>query len=95
MRGGTQKGICLLAMDKTGKAVATASSYLGNNPDSPHARDAFWGMLATSSERRGEKIAPLLGAQIIVSMWEKFDARGFITGIVAENADSGDGAITK
>ena len=45
-------------------------------------------MLATREDRRGERIALLLGAQAIVHMWERHGARGFMTGVRADNAPS-------
>jgi hypothetical protein len=45
-------------------------------------------MLATRQDRRGEKIALLLGAQAIIHMWERHGARGFMTGVRADNASS-------
>ena len=88
MRGQTRDGICLVATDRDGKAVATASSYMSHHPDHPHSKDAFWGMLATRPDRRGQKIALVLGAQAIAWMWETHAARGFITGIQPTNASS-------
>jgi hypothetical protein len=88
MRGQAQRGICLVATDREGSPVATASSYLIHHRSSPRARDAFWGMLATREDRRGERIALLLGAQAIVHMWEQHGARGFMTGVRADNASS-------
>jgi hypothetical protein len=88
MRGLVRNGICLVATDTSGRAVATASSYMAHHPASPHARDAFWGMLATREDRRGQKIALLLGAQAIVHMWERHGARGFMTGVRADNLSS-------
>lgn len=88
MRGQVRNGICLVATDRDGRAVATASSYMNHHAASPHARDAFWGMLATRQDRRGQKIALLLGAKAIVHMWERHGARGFITGVRADNASS-------
>lgn len=55
---------------------------------SAKAKDAFWGMLATRPGRRGQKIAFLLGAKAIIHMWEKYEARAFITGVSAENPSS-------
>jgi hypothetical protein len=45
-------------------------------------------MLATRTDRRGERIALLLGARAIVHMWERHGARGFMTGVRADNASS-------
>lgn len=88
MRGQACKGICLVATDQDRRPVATASSYMIHHPSSPRARDAFWGMLATREDRRGERIALLLGAQAIVHMWERHGARGFMTGVRANNLSS-------
>jgi hypothetical protein len=88
MRGQVRKGVCLAAIDGSGRVVATASSYLNHHPASSHATDAFWGMLATRQDRRGEKIALLLGAKAIMHMWQRHGARGFVTGVRADNASS-------
>jgi hypothetical protein len=88
MRGQGREGICLVASDQDGRPVATASSYVIHHPSSPRARDVFWGMLATREDRRGERIALLLGAQAIIHMWERHGARGFMTGVRADNLSS-------
>ncbi len=88
MRGKLRQGICLVAVDASGRPVSTASSYQIHHPASPRAGIVFWGMLATRDDRRGEKIGLLLGAQAIVHMWERHGARGFMTGVRADNASS-------
>lgn len=88
MRGQTRQGICLVATDQNRRPVATASSYMIHHPSSARARDAFWGMLATREDRRGERIGLLLGAQAIIHMWERHGARGFMTGVRADNSSS-------
>ena len=88
MRGRGPAGICLVATDREGRAVASASSYMLHHRSSARATDAFWGMLATREDRRGEKIALLLGARAIVHMWERHGARGFMTGVRADNLSS-------
>ncbi len=88
MRGIGRKGICLFATDREGGVVATASSYMIHHEKSPHATDAFWGMLATREDRRGERIALILGARAAVHMWETYGARGFMTGVRAGNTSS-------
>ena len=88
MRGRIRPGICLVATDRQGRPVASASSYKHHHPASPHATDAFWGMLATRPDRRGERIGLLLGAKAIIHMWERCGARGFITGVRADNESS-------
>ena len=88
MRGQARKGICLVATDQNRRPVATASSFMPHHRSSPRAKDAFWGMLATREDRRGERIALLLGAQAIVHMWEQHGARGFMTGVRKDNSSS-------
>ncbi len=88
MRGLVIRGINLVANDNSGSPVASASSFFIHHPDSSRAKDVFWGALATREDRRGEKIALLLGAQAIVHMWEKEGARGFITGVRNDNLSS-------
>ena len=88
MRGLVRPGVCLVATDRQGRPVATASSYSLFHATNPHATDVFWGMLATRPDRRGEKLGLLLGAKAIIHMWERCGARGFITGVRADNAPS-------
>lgn len=88
MRGIAAPGICLVALDGDGGAVATAGSYRYTHPDSAYRDWAFWGALATRPDRRGEKLAMILGAHAIVHMWEAHGVRGFSTGIKQDNAAS-------
>jgi len=88
MRGFGPEGIFLVAKNALGEPVACAGSFLCHPKGSAKATDAFWGMLATRPDRRGQKIAFLLGAKAIIHMWEKHKARAFITGVSAENPSS-------
>lgn len=88
MRGQIRPGVCLAAIDRDGRPVATASSYALHHSSSPLANDVFWGMLATRNDRRGERIGLLLGAKAIIHMWERHGARGFRTGVRAGNQSS-------
>lgn len=88
LRGQRRNGACLVATDEAGRPVATASSFFMHPADGPHGTTVFWGMLATRPDRRGEKIALLLGARMIVHMWEKKGARAFMTGVRESNASS-------
>ncbi len=88
MRAVSRSGICLVATDQDGRAVATASSYMSHHSSGRRAADAFWGLLATREDRRGEKIALLLGAQAMIWMWETHGARAFTTAIKADNEAS-------
>jgi hypothetical protein len=88
MRGRMQPGICLYALDAAGAPVATASSFMLHHPQNPNGKVAFWGMLATRPDRRGEKIGLILGAMAIRHMWDRHGARGFMTGVRADNPSS-------
>lgn len=88
MRGQVRRGINLVAIDVEGQPVASASSFVMHHPSSPHANDVFWGMLATRPDRRGQKIALVLGAMAIKHMWEQEGARGFMTGVRQDNPSS-------
>ncbi|MFK8034907.1 MAG: hypothetical protein AB8B94_12250 [Hyphomicrobiales bacterium] len=88
MRGHVRDGLCLAALDGAGTVVATASSYMNNHPEGARATDAFWGMLATRQDRRGERIGLYLGALAIVQMWENHGARAFNAGIAQVNEPS-------
>lgn len=88
MRGRARRGINLIASDEHNRPIASASSFSLHHPSSPHARDVFWGMLATRADRRGERIALVLGAKTIVHMWEHEGARGFMTGVREDNISS-------
>jgi len=88
LRGRARPGLTLVAVDRSGKPVASASSFVLHHPDSERANDVFWGMLATREDRRGEKIALQLGAMAIRHMWLNEGARGFITGVRHDNRSS-------
>ena len=88
MRGLARRGINLAATDADGRPVASASSFVMHHRAGPRPRDVFWGMLATREDRRGEKIALILGAMAIVHMWDNEGARGFMTGVRHDNPSS-------
>lgn len=88
LTGQAAPGICRLARDGQGDVVGAAVSLVLHHPESPQATDVFWGMLAVREDRRGQRIAALLGAQAIVHMWETHGARGFMTGVRHDNASS-------
>jgi hypothetical protein len=85
MRGRARRGVNLVATDQQGNPVANASSFTMHQQSSFYCDDVFWGMLATREDRRGEKIALILGAKVIVHMWENEGARGFNTGVRDDN----------
>jgi len=88
MRGIARRGITLAALDGSGTPVATAASYALHHDDSPRAGDVFWGALATRPDRRGGRLALILGAMAILHMWREQGARGFMTGVARDNPSS-------
>lgn len=88
MRGTVIPGINLIATEGSGAPVATAASYAMHAPDTPRATEAFWGVLATREDYRGQGLASWLGALAIEHMWEQEGMRAFNTGIKAENLAS-------
>jgi hypothetical protein len=88
LRGKQRNGICLVAIDGNGGPVGVASSFFMHPAEGPHAKTVFWGMLSTRPDRRGQKIALVLGAQAIVQMWEEKGARAFMTGVRHDNVSS-------
>lgn len=88
MRGSVILGVNLIATDSSGAPVATAASYAMHAPQTPRATEAFWGVLATREDYRGQGLAAWLGAVAIEHKWEKEGMRAFNTGIKAENVAS-------
>lgn len=88
MRGVARHGITLAALDGAGTPVATAASYALHHRDSPRAADVFWGALATRPDRRGGKLALILGAMAVLHMWREEGAKGFMTGVARDNPSS-------
>ena len=88
MRGHARPSVCLFAQDATGKPVGSAAAVAARHPNSQNADHAWWGMLATDVERRGEGIALHLGAQAMIALHEQHGFSGFFTGIRKGNSAS-------
>ena len=88
MRGLIKPGVMLLACDRMGAVIATATARMIFHDKSHHGKDAFWGFLATREDHRGKGIALHLGARAIVMAAERFGATGFFTGVAADNKAS-------
>lgn len=88
MRGVGSKGVFSYIESADGQIVASGGACMAYHPDSPHADEAFWGMLATHEAWRGKRLACWVGAQIIQDMAEKFGARGFSSGVKSDNPSS-------
>lgn len=89
LRGETRRGVFLLARErKGGRAVATGAALESHHPKGDLAETCSWGLLATRPDRRGEKIALVLGAEAMVTMHREFGFSSFMTGIRDDNAQS-------
>ncbi|WP_413719827.1 GNAT family N-acetyltransferase [Silicimonas sp. MF1-12-2] len=89
LRGQARRGVALVARERgSGRPVGCAASFANFHPDSIMADTCFWGMLATHPDRRGEKIALVLGAKAMIAMHEKTGIGKFSTGIRDDNIPS-------
>lgn len=89
LRGIRKPGLGLVALDQSGKGVACAGAASYLHPDHPMGqRQCWWGMLATLPERRGERLALILGAMGLIEMQERFGFTEVFTGIEPGNAAS-------
>jgi RimJ/RimL family protein N-acetyltransferase len=52
------------------------------------AREVWWGMLATHPDRRGEKLALVLGAMAMIDLHDRFGITRFFTGVAPGNSAS-------
>ena len=89
LRGKTVEGVVLLAREGgTGRAVACAAAFDSFKRGTQRGDHAWWGMLSTVPDRRGQKIALILGAMSMLRMYEKTGLAKFFTGIRHGNQSS-------
>ena len=88
LRGQDQPTVCLFAKDRNGRIVGASASVVQYHPDHPKGQNAWWGMLSTDPDRRGEGIALVMGAMCILAMHDRFGTAHFLTGIRQGNAPS-------
>jgi len=89
LRGCIIPSVCLVAVDRMGRAVSCATSATYAYPDHPAlGRQAWWSMLATAPARRGQRLALILGAMAMQAMHEVSGLRDFMTGIETGNTAS-------
>ena len=68
--------------------MACASALDCFHPQAPVRDRCWWGMLSTQPDRRGEKIAWILGVDAMVRMSEDSGFQKFSTGVRGDNAPS-------
>ncbi len=89
LSGQLRPGCCMMAVDADGHVVSCAGAAAFAHEDHPlFGGQAWWGMLATDPDCRGQRLALILGAQVMLDMETRFGFRDFMTGIVAGNASS-------
>lgn len=89
MRGQLKPGLAIIAVDRTGRAVSCAGAASFHHPEHPTlGGQSWWGMLSTHPDRRGERIALVLGAMALLDMHERFGCADFMTGVQAGNRPS-------
>ncbi|MGB0505250.1 MAG: GNAT family N-acetyltransferase [Pikeienuella sp.] len=88
VRGQRREGVCLYASTENGDVVATAASVTQFHPSHPRGGEAWWGMLATKEDRRGQGLAIILGAMTLIAMEQQYGVRKFFTGIREGNVSS-------
>lgn len=88
MRGSSLRGVFLFATDADDRVVALGGGFASFHPRSLRHDEAFWGMLATEPERRGQRLACWIGASAVMSLHNRFGIRGFSSGVKADNPAS-------
>ncbi|MGO1120834.1 hypothetical protein ACTL6U_19190 [Rhodovibrionaceae bacterium A322] len=88
MRGDSLDGLMIYAETEKGEIVATGGAFMAYHPRSNRADEAFWGMLATRDDWRGNRLACWVGAQVILDMAQRYGAKGFSSGVKADNPAS-------
>ena len=88
LRGVEKPAVCAYVCDEDGRVIVTSAS-VGQYHDSHQNSDmAYWGMLATREDNRGQGAALALGAHAIVAMYERHGLGRFFTAIKDGNTAS-------
>jgi hypothetical protein len=89
LRGQRRPAVSVVALDAAGDGVSCAAASSFAHPDDPEfGRTAWWGMLATRPDRKGERLALILGAIAMREMHRRHGIGTFFTGIQAGNMAS-------
>lgn len=85
MRAATRPASIMYITATNSRIVAIAGSVLAHHRDSSLAGSAWWGMLCTHPDHRGQGLSKLLGARTMLAMAQRHGATSFYTGIRREN----------
>lgn len=88
MRGVHRPSVCLYAEDPSVSVVGTSAAVAAFHPAHARAGCAWWGMLATTPDRRGAGIALHLGARALIEMNERHGIGEVFTGVRPGNRPS-------
>ncbi|SEM29281.1 hypothetical protein SAMN04488077_103287 [Roseovarius tolerans] len=89
LRGQARPGLGLIARDQEGRAAACAGAAAYVHPDQTLGRaQCWWGMLSTHPDRRGERLALILGAMALIRMQDRYGFTQVFTGVEPGNAAS-------
>jgi hypothetical protein len=89
LRGQRRPAVSVVALDAEGRGVSCAAAATYAHPDHPEfGKVAWWGMLATRPDRKGERLALILGAIALREMRRRHGIERFFTGVTAGNAAS-------
>ena len=89
LRGQRRPAVSVVALDGKGQGVSCAAAATYAHPDHPEfGKVAWWGMLATRPDRKGERLALILGAIALREMRRRHGIERFFTGVTAGNAAS-------
>ncbi len=89
LRGRRRPGLGVVALDADGQGVSCAAASTYAHPDNAaFGPVAWWGMLATRPDRKGQRLALILGAMAMREMHVRYGIRRFFTGVQPGNAPS-------
>jgi len=89
LRGLIKPGTAIVAVDDRGQPAACAAAAGFLHPDHPDGgTTCWWGMLATRPERRGQRLALILGAMAMLDMHARHGFTDFFTGVEPGNTPS-------
>jgi GNAT superfamily N-acetyltransferase len=83
-----RRSVCYLARDRAGNIVGSCAAGAHFQPGHRCSDEAFWGMLATRDDRRGQGIAVYLGATAMLAMAERHGFETFLTAVKQGNTAS-------
>lgn len=85
LRGLARNSVVYLLLDPEGRGVSCSGAVMRHHPSSPFGDSAWWGMLATREDMRGQGFSLHLGALALASIADRFGVKRFYTGVRRDN----------